>query len=319
LYEDGILEGDWIVHYRDNYRIPFKAVHGQSNRFDFVVNEAPSDFSGEWHCTFEVGTPDAYAATAIFRQEKNKVTGTFLTETGDYRYLEGQVAGKKIYLSAFDGAHAFLFTGKIMTDGSIAGIFRSGSHYTAQWIGSKNKSSESSLRNAYTLTKAKENAIMFSFPDEEGRQVSLSDKQFENKAKLIQIMGTWCPNCFDETLFLTQYLSDKKRDDIALVSLCFERYKEEQKALSVIKRYKQKLKLQHNLLYAGYFDKKEALKQIPQLDTLLSYPTLLFVDKNNQIKAIHTGFSGPATPVFPKFKEEFEANLQKLIAGENIQ
>jgi len=35
--------------------------------------------------------------------------GTFLTPVGDYRYLEGNIMNDKLYLSTFDGNHAFLF------------------------------------------------------------------------------------------------------------------------------------------------------------------------------------------------------------------
>jgi len=44
---------------------------------------------------------------ALFKQTKNKLTGTFLTTTGDYRYLDGIVTGDSLKLSTFDGAHAY--------------------------------------------------------------------------------------------------------------------------------------------------------------------------------------------------------------------
>ena len=61
-------------------------------------------------------------------QEKNRVTGTLRTNTGDYRYLEGIVDGDSLRLSTFDGAHAFLFTAKV-TDSSLSGTFYSGNHF----------------------------------------------------------------------------------------------------------------------------------------------------------------------------------------------
>ncbi|MCE2788543.1 MAG: TlpA family protein disulfide reductase [Saprospiraceae bacterium] len=313
IYEDGIMEGDWIVHYRDNYRIPFKAVHGKSNRFEMINNVAPENVAGEWQCTFSIGQEDEYPATGIFKQSNDRITGTFLTETGDYRFLEGIVVGKKMYLSAFDGAHAFLFLGKLMQDGSITGTFRSGSHFSSQWTGIKMTGNQSQLRDADSLTKARKDIpLQFSFPNSEGKMVGLSDEQYRNKAKIIQIMGTWCPNCLDETMFLQSYFAENSTEDIEIISLCFERYKSQDKALEIIRQYKTKLGLQHELLYAGYFDKKEAGKQVPALDSILSYPTLLFVDKQNQIQGVHTGFSGPATPSFASFKEDFRRKISQL-------
>jgi thiol-disulfide isomerase/thioredoxin len=312
IYEDGIMEGDWIVNYRENYKIPFKAVHGKNQRFEFLSDATANSVDGQWECQFEVGETSQYNATAIFKQLGSRVTGTFLTETGDYRFLDGMMVGKKLYLSAFDGAHAFLFLGKILEDGSITGTFRSGSHYTTNWAAQRS-AKESLLRDPYQLTKMRENRpLQFSFPDVEGNLVNLDDEKFQNKAKIIQIMGTWCPNCLDETQFLMQYFKENPSEDIALVSLCFERYKDAEKAISSIQRYKENTGVTHDVLYAGYFDKKEALKQLPQLDTIMSYPTMLFVDKNNYVQSIHTGFSGPATPGFKEFSNEFSQKIKAL-------
>ena len=57
-----------------------------------------------------------------------RVTGTFLTETGDYRYLEGVVDGDSLKLSCFDGSHAFLFHAALDQD-SFRGRFWSGTHW----------------------------------------------------------------------------------------------------------------------------------------------------------------------------------------------
>jgi hypothetical protein len=64
---------------------------------------------------------------ANLNKPANKVTGTFLTTTGDYRFLEGTVSGNQLYLSCFDGGHAFLFTAKIDDDKTLSdGKFFSG-------------------------------------------------------------------------------------------------------------------------------------------------------------------------------------------------
>jgi hypothetical protein len=116
----------------------------------------------------------------------------------------------------------------------------------------------------------------------------------------------------DELHMIQEYMDKEKPKDVAVISLAFERYKEKEKALQVLKTYKEKTKMNHELLWGGYYDKKEALKQIPQLDTLISYPTLLYLDKNNIIRKIYTGFSGPATPAYEKQKSEFKATINAI-------
>jgi hypothetical protein len=78
---------------------------------------------GRWSAI--IGEGDGRDTTVgEFKQVGQKVTGTFLTTTGDYRFLEGTVSGDQLYLSCFDGGHAFLFTAKIadtntLTDGKF--------------------------------------------------------------------------------------------------------------------------------------------------------------------------------------------------------
>lgn len=309
IYEDGVLEGDWIVHFRDNYRIPFKAVHGKSDRFE-GVNTDYVNVAGRWECTFEVGTADEYKAVGIFEQTKDTLTGTFLTETGDFRYLEGKVIGSKLYLSAFDGSHAFLFIGKVLPDGTISGTFRSGSHFSTTWEGKRNE--KASLTNAYELTNYKESPLDFTFPNTEGIAISINDERYKNKFKIIQIMGTWCPNCMDETVFLRDYFKENPDADIAIISIGFERYRDEQKSLKSLQRFKQKMAIDHEVLYGGTYDKKEGLSQLSQLEGISSYPTMIIADRDNRIYKIHTGFSGPATPEYPAFETEFAHILQEL-------
>jgi len=311
IYEDGVMEGHWHVPYRDNYAIPFKAVFGQNHLFAHDSEKSDIQAGGKWKVTFEPGTPDAYPAVGEFQQNGNKISGTFLTETGDYRYLDGHMLGKKLYMSAFDGAHAFLFVGKMLENGSITGTFRSGKHHTASWEAVKDENA--SLADPYLLTKAKSSdPIDFTFPNPDGQQISLSDDAYQGKIKLIQIMGTWCPNCMDELQMIQEYLQTEKPEDVAVISLAFERYREKEKALKVLKTYKAKTKMAHEILWGGYYDKKEALKQLPQLDTIMSYPTLLYVDKYNQIRKVYTGFSGPATPAYEKQKSEFKSTINAI-------
>lgn len=309
IYEDGILEGDWIVNYKDGYRIPFKAVHGKADRFEWTNQSELGNVDGKWRCIFGDKPEDQYPAIGIFKQVKDRVTGTFQTETGDFRFLEGKMLGDKLYLSSFDGSHVFLFIGKLMPNGTLSGTFRSGSQFIESWEAFRDENA--SLSDPYEITKVKEPKLKFSFMDTDGNQVSIDDPKYQNKIKIVQIMGTWCPNCMDETVFLKDYFSKNKSDDVALFSIGFERYKDTVKSISVLKRYKDNMHIQYPVLFGGYYSKTEASDQFPQLSGISSYPTLIITDKNNQIIAVHTGFNGPATPEYTDFKEAFTALIAK--------
>ncbi|MEO1516342.1 MAG: TlpA disulfide reductase family protein [Bacteroidota bacterium] len=313
-YESNIMNGFFVDESRGNYRIPFKAKQGQNHRFTTLRKEPKLDLSGRWETTFDLESDEPYKAVGEFVQKGNNLRGTFRTETGDYRFLEGTVQGNKAFLSVFDGAHAFLFEAKIQEDGTLIGAFRSGTHYKTTWEARRN--SEFELTNPHDLTFLKEgyDRVEFSFENTEGKMVSLDDSAFQNKVKIVQIFGSWCPNCRDETEFLTEYLRSKSNDELAVVALAFERRKDKEKALNVLRTYKEKMNIPYDLLLAGSSNKKEAAKALPMLNHILSYPTMIFIDRQNKVRRIHTGFNGPATSKFPQFRDEFDEFVQSLLA-----
>jgi len=314
IYEEDILEGDWIVNNREGeYRIPFVARHGQGHRFTTLRKEPVIDLSGRWEATFEIDEESPYPAIAEFQQNGNELTGTFMTETGDYRYLEGTVQANKMYLSCFDGSHAFLFEAKIQEDSTLIGSFRSGKHYRTLWTARRNPNATLSSPDDLTYLREGYDGFRFAFPNPEGDTISLEDEQYQGKVRLVQIMGTWCPNCRDETNFLTQYLSENPNSELSVIGLAFERYKERDKSMQAIQTYKERMEIPYEILYAGYYNKKEAAKALPMLNQIVSYPTMIFVDKTGKVRRIHTGFSGPATSTYNEFKADFESFVNQLL------
>ena len=315
IYEENILEGDWIVNNRGTeYRIPFVARHGQGHRFTTLKKTPIMDVSGRWETTFGIEEgKEPYKAIGEFKQNGNHLTGTFMTETGDYRFLEGSVQDNKLYMSCFDGSHAFLFEAKIQADSSLIGSFRSGKHYRTLWSAIPNQSFELASPDTLTYLKEGYENFDFSFPTPDGGQISLNDPEYQGKVRLIQIMGTWCPNCMDETLFLKEYFKDHPDMEVEVIGLAFERYREEEKAMAAIQRFREKLDLDYKIAHAGYYSKKEAANALPMLNQIVSYPTMIFVDKKGNVRRIHTGFSGPATSTYEAFKTDFENFINQLV------
>ena len=312
-HEENVIEGVWVVHYRDNYSIPFKGYFGKGFRFTPLRKEPAADLSGNWAVNFEGDlSEDPYPGVAEFTQQGNELTGTFRTETGDYRYLQGTVQGNKLYLSVFDGSHAFLFEGLIREDGSLSGSFRSGRHYLTKWSATRDDNAE--LTDPDALTRLREDIpLTFAFPDAEGDTVRLSDIE---GPKLVQLFGTWCPNCRDETKFLQQYLQENDTKDLKVIALAFERYgADDARSRQAILRYRENMNVDWPILLAGSDDKNEAGRALPMLNKVISYPTMLFVDRDNRVRRIHTGFNGPATSKYAAFKQSFDTSVKELISS----
>ena len=309
------LKGEFIKESLDRI-VPFSAQFENRSRFS-VESKSTKNASGIWEMVFSKAiAEDEYIAKGIFAQEGNKVTGTIRTTTGDYRYLEGVLDGDELKLSTFDGAHAFLFTANV-TDSTMEGTFYSGNHWKEPFIAKRNATYE--LPNADQLTFLKDgfDRLKFSFPDQDGNMISLDDDRFKDKVVVVQIMGTWCPNCLDESKYYTKFYDANKDRGFEIVALAFEYAKTPTKAFNSISRLKDKLNINYPVILAQYGsdDKGKAQEKLPMLNHILSYPTSIFIDKTGKVRKIHTGFNGPATgDKYSEFKTDFEGFVNELLS-----
>lgn len=316
-HESGVIEGEFVDESRADYRIPFAAFYGIGYRFTDLEKPVAADLTGRWSAQFGLNdTSDTYDAIAEFRQRGNVLTGTFLTATGDYRFLEGTVQGDRFYLSTFDGGHVFLFAGKIQPDSSLLGIFRSGNHYQSIWAAQRN--ADAALPDAETQTKVKTlGAVDPEVYDAEQKQsIRLSEvPQTEGKYKLVTLLGSWCPNCRDESVFLDSLRQNLTHADrLAVVGLAYERFRDTTRAVAAVARFRESLQLGFPIYLAGFADKAEATERLGFLDEVKSFPTMLLLDPRQNVIYTHTGFTGPATAGYGAFAKTFAAKLDQLLA-----
>ena len=308
------LEGSFIKESLDRV-VPFKAKYNEEKRF-YTSVEPKYNITGNWETVLSQGIEtDEYIAKGIFKQMGNIVTGTFRTTTGDYRYLEGVMDGDTMKLSTFDGAHAFLFTAKV-TDSTMEGMFYSGNHWKEPFVAKRNESYE--LPSATELTFLKEgfDSIDFEFPDSSGQLVGLKNNRFKDKVVIVQIMGTWCPNCLDESKYYADFYNKNKDKGVEFIALAFEVAKTKSVAFNRISRLQESVGMEYPILLAQYgtSDKIKAQEKLPMLNHVLSYPTSIFIDKKGKVRKIHTGFNGPATgEKYVAFKNEFQEFVNQLL------
>jgi thiol-disulfide isomerase/thioredoxin len=295
-----------------DYFLPLYAVFGDSARFHVPTTDSIINVAGTWEVTFiaddKSGKTDAIGE---FKQKGNQVTGTFITPTGDYRYLEGIATDHEVMLSCFDGSHAFLFKAGINDAGDLNGDAWYGKHAREIWLAYKNDAPTLPMEGQ--LSEMKADKFDFAFPDLTGKKVSSSDEQFNNKVVLVQIMGSWCPNCLDETRLLVELHNKYHDKGLEIVALAFERSPDMAVSRPILERYVRQTGIKYPVLLAGSADKKAASAALPQLNALKAYPTTLLIDRNKKVTGIYTGISGPATSEYKKFVADFEAAIAQLL------
>ncbi len=285
-----------------------------SNKPRFAGTEkANGNISGKWQTIFYKKI-DTVNAIGVFEQEGNIINGTFLTPTGDYRYLTGNLFGDSLLLSSFNGADLYLLKAKRFGD-TLRGGFWSGKAGYKLFVAIKNE--KAFLPDAFSLTYLKKgyDKIDFTFPDVNGTPVSINDKRFKGKVVVIQIMGSWCPNCMDETNFLAPFYKKNKQKGLEIIGLSFEKSPELLVSGPKIKKMIKRMGVDYTILLAGKNTTEAASDALPMLNKVMSFPTAIIIDKKGKVREIHTGFNGPGTgKYYDEFVEKFESLINKLLA-----
>ena len=323
IKKDGSLEGTWIKGTsRQTQYWPFIATPGQAFRFPQTNGTAKKNISGKWAVTF-TNTADGNTsrAVAVFKQQKNKLTGSFLTTTGDYRYLEGIVSGDSLKLSTFDGSNAYSFIARIDDAKTISGgRYFAGYTGLQTWTAVQDERAPLPEQDGPTSLKPGETGLNFAFKDLDDKLVSIKDERFRGKVVIVQIMGSWCPNCMDETRFLSDFYRKNKDRGIEIVALAYEYSTDLQRSKATLRKFQQRFNVEYPMLITGAAttDEQRTEKTLPQITPIRSFPTTIFIDKKGIVRKIHPVFYGPGTGEFYEaFLKEFNTTVDELSAETN--
>ncbi|MEO5996736.1 MAG: TlpA disulfide reductase family protein [Chitinophagaceae bacterium] len=281
--------------------VQYWSLFGKANdpaRFKATQGSAKNNISGKWNVSITRPNGTIRKAIAMFNQHSNRLTGSFLTPSADYRYLDGIVTGDSMLLSSFDGDNARLFEANIdTTNNSLHGVFYNG--YVGKEVWTATKDSFVALPEISDPTKLRDgyNRLDFTFNDLDGNPVSMKDEKYKNKVVIVQLMGSWCANCLDETRFLSGYYKENRAKGVEIIALAYEYTTDMERSKKSLERFKKLLDVKYPMLITGVTagDDKKAEKTLPQLTTIKSFPTTLFIGKSGAVRDIHSNFYGPGS------------------------
>lgn len=319
---DGSLQGVWIKGTAgESQNWNFYAAPNQNYRFAKNQGSAKYNISGKWDVTFSKSDSTPKKALAEFEQNGDRITGSFLTSTGDYRFLEGIVTGDSLKMSTFDGAHAYTFYAKIADDDKIVGgVYLAGYNGKETWTAKKDNDVKEPAQEQPTKLKPGESKLNFTFKDLDGKPVSINDDRFKNKVVVVQLMGSWCPNCLDETKFLSDFYNKYRSKGFEIVSLAYEYTTDWDRSVKSLSKFQKLFNVQYPMLITGVTstDEEKTEKTLPQLTPIRSFPTSIFLDRKGNVKEIHSVFYGPGTKkYFEEYTKIFTAIVEGLLKEKN--
>ncbi|NIG56591.1 peroxiredoxin [Chitinophaga sp. Cy-1792] len=318
IESDGHISGEYrslVPNFRGN-ALPFTAEYGQDYRFAPAgTEEAPKfNIDGKWELKIysKEPTPDRIG---LLHQQGNKLTGVIMSVVGDSRELEGTIHGDEFELSGFTGPSPIYIKGKVNDDKTLTGELSLGIYNNIKFDGEKNAAAE--LPDPYKLTYLKEgySKLDFTLPDLNGKNVSLSDEKYKGKVVVVEIIGTWCPNCTDQTSFLSPWFNKNKDRGVEAIAIGFEQKDDLDYARYTLGKLKEKYNINYDILFGGIADKKVASEKLPALNRMMAFPTTILIDRKGNVRQIHTGYTGEVTGQYYKdYVAKWNKDLDELIA-----
>lgn len=313
---DDSLSGYWVRRLpTSEMRLPVTAV--VSNERFAVTKAAAIDATGKYAINFvkKDGKPDP--AIAEFKQIGSTITGSILTPSGDYRYMEGRVSGDSLWLSTFDGVHALVVAGKIdKKTATISGDLWSGAKAHESYSGKKEANPTLPNTAAMYVKDGETGHLNFQFRDLDGKMVSINDARFKNKVVIIDLMGSWCPNCMDETAFLSDFYKKNKNRGVEVIGLAYEYSDDFARSQKSLDKFRKKFDVTYPMLITGVtvMDPQRTEKTLPQLTQIKMFPSTIILDKTGKVSYIDTGFQGPGTgEYYTQFVKEFNEKIDQLL------
>src|SRR5262245_31946478 len=282
-----------------------------------VATAAPSasvpSIDGLWTIPTESSKGES-AWRFIVKQSGANVSAAILRVDGDTGSVSGSFKDGKFVLGHFSGARPLLLEITPAADGSLNIVQNGRTKMVAV------RESEARAKNMpeptdpsrHTRMKDPNARFTFSFPDINGRTVTESDPKFKNKVVMVNIGGSWCPNCHDEAPFLGELYKKYRAQGLEIVLLSFEEVAQQEK-LTRLKAFIKKYGIEFTVLVPG--EPGQLNEKVPQAENLNAFPTTFILGRDGKVRGVHAGFASPAAGAFhEQTKKEISTEVEHLLA-----
>ena len=145
--------------------------------------------------------------------------------------------------------------------------------------------------------------------------MSLGDERFRGKVVVVNLFGSWCPNCNDEAPLLASWYRRHRGRGLEIIGLAYEETGDPEVDRKSVRTFARHHGLDYPLLLAGLSNRQAAAKTLPDFMGLFAFPTTIFVGRDGRVRKIHSGFAGPGTGVHhQKLVAELGALVETLLA-----
>jgi thiol-disulfide isomerase/thioredoxin len=318
---EAIVDGETIKGTFGGKRGGLHEVELHPHREAAVEDVKAPQIGGVWDIPTE-SRKGEHAWRFIVRQDGAKASAAILRVDGDTGLLTGAFHEGKFSLSHFDGGRPEVMEIRPKENGSLEvgslevmlrGPRGAPAVYTAvKPTVAKEQGIAPSDFTTHTGVKDPNEVFAFSFPDLHGKPVSNTDAKFRDKVLIVNVTGSWCPNCNDEAPYLVELYKRYRALGLEIVALDFEDA-DERKDPARLPAFIHHYGIDYTYLLAG--DTSELNDKIPQGRNLNSWPTTFFIGRDGKVKATHAGFAGEASgPFHEELQKEYTSTIERLLS-----
>lgn len=307
-FTDGQLAGEY--HRARGAPFPFRAVRASNAP---AANAKAPSIDGTWIVTAK-STKGESAWRFIVKQTGPRVAATILRVDGDTGTLTGSYRDGRFVLGHFSGARPLLLEVTPAADGTLT-LKQNGQ---TELVAARENAPRAKAIGAptdpsrHTTVKDAGEPFRFSFPDLQGRIVSNTDAKFAGKVVLVNISGSWCPNCHDEAPFLASLYRKYRGKGLEIVTLSFEEA-DQLKNPTRLRAFIATYGLEYTVLLAG--EPEQLAEKVPQAVNLNAFPTTFLLGRDGRVRVTHAGFPSPGSGEFyTKAEREITGHVERLLA-----
>lgn len=294
---EGVLEGG-----------AFRGRYGNERRGYHPVEAAPTleaarfaagapRIDGEWYLPVETAKGER-AWRFVVRQDGSQLSATILRVDGDAGALTGGWTGSRFVLSHFAGTRPARLEIDPQSDGTLRltlhaprGAPRSFEAIRPELARARGLPEPADVAT-HTRVRDPKEPFTFAFPDLDGRLVTERDARFVGKVIVVNVTGSWCPNCHDEAPFLADLYRRYRDRGLEVVALDFEEA-EELEDLSRLRAFVARYGIEYPYLVAG--EPGEVAAKLPQAVNLNTWPATFFINREGRVHAVRSGFAAKAS------------------------
>jgi thiol-disulfide isomerase/thioredoxin len=310
--EDGALVGQYGPMLKKTYPV---MAHRHTAETTAGAN-APS-INGLWEVAVKSSKGEQAWRLIVQQKSASNVSAAILRVDGDTGALTGSYKDGHFVLSHFSGGRPALLILTPAADGTLA-IDMTDLHGKSQLTATRPDVARAkglpppTDPDHHTTVKDPSEPFRFSAPDLSGKIVSNTDARFQGKVVLVNVTGSWCPNCHDEAPFLAELYRKYRGQGLEVVALSFEE-EDQLKNPTRLRAFMKEYGIDYTVLLAGTTDERDA--KLTQPVNLNSWPTTFFLGRDGRVRFVHAGFPGPASgDLYRQAAHEFYSQVESLLA-----